>query len=65
MQGNLAGFGVTTLTASTSDTNADLQSPNIRQTAFAGIISQCPLMQRIFSVVQKVARTHTTVLVLG
>lgn len=65
MQGNLAGFGINTSSALTSNNLLDGQANNIRQTAFAGIISQSPLMQKIFSLVQKVARTNTTVLVLG
>ncbi len=39
--------------------------PSIRQTSFAGIISECSAMQKVFSVVEKVARTNSTVLVLG
>ncbi len=38
---------------------------SIRQTSFAGIISECPQMQKVFSIVEKVARTDSTVLVLG
>lgn len=41
------------------------QPLSIRQTSFAGIVSECPEMQRVFNVVQKVARTNSTVLVLG
>lgn len=37
----------------------------IRQTSFAGIISECPRMQKIFSLVQKVAKTNSTALILG
>jgi transcriptional regulator with GAF, ATPase, and Fis domain len=41
------------------------ESQPIRQTSFAGIISECSEMQKIFSVVEKVAKTNSTVLVLG
>lgn len=37
----------------------------IRQTSFAGIISECGFMQRVFTTIEKVARTNSTVLVLG
>ena len=40
-------------------------SSTIRQTSFAGIISECSEMQKIFSIVEKVAATGTTVLVQG
>lgn len=38
---------------------------NLRQTSFAGIISQSAAMQRIFSIIEKVAVTNSTVLILG
>lgn len=38
---------------------------NLRQTSFAGIISECPEMRRIFTLVEKVAGTDTTVLIQG
>ena len=55
---------------STDNSNSVQDSPTIssttlRQTSFAGIVSECPSMQRVFSVVERVARTNTTVLVLG
>ncbi len=37
----------------------------LRQTSFIGIISECREMQKIFNVVEKVARTKSTVLILG
>lgn len=37
----------------------------LRQASFAGIISECREMQKIFGVVEKVAKTSSTVLVLG
>lgn len=37
----------------------------LRQTSFAGIVSQCSKMQRVFKTIEKVARTETTVLILG
>lgn len=40
-------------------------SLNLRQTSFAGIISQCSKMQKVFAVIEKVAKTNSTVLLLG
>ena len=37
----------------------------LRQTSFLGIISECREMQKIFGIVERVARTNTTVLILG
>ena len=37
----------------------------LRQTSFSGIISQCSKMQRVFGIIEKVARTDATVLILG
>ena len=37
----------------------------IRQMSFVGIISECREMQKIFGVVERVARTYSTVLILG
>jgi transcriptional regulator with GAF, ATPase, and Fis domain len=44
--------------------NSQVQS-FLRQTSFAGIVSECSGMQRVFSLVSKVARTNSTVLILG
>lgn len=41
------------------------QNRSIRQSTFAGIVSECREMQKIFNVVEKVAKTNSTVLVLG
>ncbi|MCB0329530.1 MAG: sigma-54-dependent Fis family transcriptional regulator [Bdellovibrionales bacterium] len=50
----------------TFDEPSALQSRRMpRQGSFSGIISQCPRMKSVFSVLEKVARTDTTVLVLG
>ena len=38
---------------------------SIRQASFSGIVSECKEMQRIFGLVEKVAKTNSTVLVLG
>jgi transcriptional regulator with GAF, ATPase, and Fis domain len=38
---------------------------NFQQNSFAGIISQCNKMQGVFSVLEKVAATDATVLILG
>ena len=37
----------------------------LRQAAFLGIISESDAMQRVFSLIQKVSKTNSTVLVLG
>lgn len=37
----------------------------VRQTSYAGIVSQCSTMRRIFSMIDRVSRTDTTVLILG
>jgi transcriptional regulator with GAF, ATPase, and Fis domain len=42
-----------------------LDVANLKQTSFAGIISQCGKMQRVFSIIEKVARIDATVLILG
>lgn len=38
---------------------------SIRQSTFSGMVSECREMQKIFNVVEKVAKTNSTVLVLG
>jgi transcriptional regulator with GAF, ATPase, and Fis domain len=38
---------------------------SLRQTSFVGIISECREMQKVFGVVERVARTQSTVLILG
>ncbi len=40
-------------------------SSKLKQASFAGIISQCDGMQSVFTIIQKVAKTDNTVLVLG
>lgn len=45
--------------------NSATTSSRFKQTSFAGVISSCPEMQRVFSMVEKVARTNSTVLILG
>ena len=45
-----------------NSTNSD---GTLRQTSFAGIVSQCSKMKKVFSIIEKVARTDATVLVLG
>lgn len=41
------------------------RQPQMRIQSFQGILSGCPEMQKIFGVIEKVARTRSTVLVLG
>lgn len=43
----------------------NLNASLIRQASFSGIVSECREMQRIFSIVERVAKTNSTVLVLG
>jgi transcriptional regulator with PAS, ATPase and Fis domain len=38
---------------------------NTQHESFAGIISQCPRMKKVFAILQKVATTDTTALILG
>lgn len=52
------------LTTLTTDSLQGLQSP-VRIQSFQGILSGCSEMQKIFGVIEKVARTRSTVLVLG
>lgn len=59
-----ASFGSTSVPAQSSPQLSKPMS-SIRQTSFAGIISECSQMQRVFSVVEKVAKTDSTVLILG
>ena len=40
-------------------------SVKIRQAAYMGIISESPLMQKVFSLINKVSKSNSTVLVLG
>ncbi|MFO0416901.1 MAG: sigma-54 interaction domain-containing protein [Pseudomonadota bacterium] len=42
-----------------------LRAPVFNATTFAGILSGCPEMHKIFGLVEKVAKTRSTVLVLG
>ncbi len=48
-----------------SSTNTNEPGRHLRQTAFAGIISECPRMQKVFAVINKIARTNSTALILG
>jgi len=49
----------------TRTTSSAAERSALRQTSFAGIISESAEMRRIFGLVDKVARTASTVLVLG
>lgn len=42
-----------------------LVTPSLKNASFAGIVSQCPSMHHVFSMVERVAKTNSTVLVLG
>ncbi len=52
-----------------SDSLSSLSSPSLARssspTQFLNILSACPEMQKIFGVVEKVAKTRSTVLILG
>lgn len=37
----------------------------LRQTSFAGMISECPKMQKIFNLVERVSKSNSTILILG
>lgn len=68
MQSHVTGSQEASLGSAVSDTGSTLTrkvASTIRQTSFAGIISECPQMQKVFAIVEKVARTDSTVLVLG
>lgn len=52
-------------TSENRQSTASKLSSSIRQTSFAGMISECPQMQKAFGIVEKVARTDSTVLILG
>ena len=41
------------------------KSVKLRQAAYLGIISESLVMQKVFSLINKVAKTNSTVLVLG
>ncbi|MCB0332246.1 MAG: sigma-54-dependent Fis family transcriptional regulator [Bdellovibrionales bacterium] len=58
-----AGFLSSTPLSTTTRTSPS-RSP-LHQTSFSGIISQCSKMQKVFAVIEKVAQTNSTVLVLG
>jgi transcriptional regulator with GAF, ATPase, and Fis domain len=36
-----------------------------RQSTYCGIVSECPRMRQVFATIEKVGRTHSTVLILG
>jgi transcriptional regulator with GAF, ATPase, and Fis domain len=48
-----------------SSSRLEIEQESLRQISFAGIISQCVEMQKVFNVVEKVATTNSTVLILG
>jgi transcriptional regulator with GAF, ATPase, and Fis domain len=45
--------------------SSDRFAQPVKQASFSGIISECPKMQKVFAVLERVARTQSTVLVLG
>lgn len=65
MQSSFASAQGSSFTAPAPFTARHPEQPLLRQTSFSGIISACPEMQKIFGIVEKVARTNSTVLVLG
>lgn len=66
MQTYVAGINPSSNTPSESRQAGNSRlSSTIRQTSFSGMISECPQMQKAFGIVEKVARTDSTVLILG
>ncbi len=65
MQGNTVGVRNLSLASPPQLGTRQTEQPNIRQTSFVGIISSCAEMQKVFNLVEKVARTNSTVLILG
>jgi transcriptional regulator with GAF, ATPase, and Fis domain len=63
MQLTNAGFARDSILSS-SDNFPESLTP-IRQASFAGMISESPSMLRIFGMVERIARTNSTVLILG
>ena len=59
------GLIETHLTHSSQITDSSFRTLRAPTTSFSGIISGCPEMHKIFGVVEKVARTRSTVLILG
>lgn len=60
---SIAGSGAS---VSSHSLSVDKPKPlHIRQTSFAGIVSECDEMRRIFAIVEKVAKTNSTVLIQG
>ena len=62
MQANVLGRD---LAAGFSSATNSLPNSEIKQTSFAGIVSQCAKMQKIFGIMERVAKTYSTVLILG
>ena len=63
MQTRLANYAYST--DSFSNSNLTFAEGPLGVSSFAGIISECLPMKRIFSIVEKVARTNSTVLIQG
>lgn len=58
-------IGVADQTQFVEELNDQDKLNGLRQTSFVGIISECSKMQKVFAVIERVARTNSTVLVLG
>lgn len=67
MQTSLADSQVTSTVSTSSLSFASFNSErgSLRQTSFAGIISECREMQKVFNIIERVATTSSTVLILG
>ncbi len=62
----LTGLADTQVTScQSSSVHFSTERTPIRQTSFAGIISECRQMQKVFGVIERVANTPSTVLILG
>ena len=60
MQLNVVDQSTTTLP------NINISTESILRTmSFSGIVSECPRMKKVFAIIEKVAKTNSTVLVLG
>ena len=62
------GFADSPVTSFSAQAIKSVNTPDksgLRQTSFSGIISECREMQKIFSIVEKVAATSSTILILG
>jgi len=66
MQTTLAGSEIaTSFPHFSNEITLKKTAKDLKQTSFAGIISQCSKMQKVFAIIEKIATTNSTVLILG